>query len=247
MNPAIPPSPPPLPSTGVALFLDLDGTLARIEPRPDDVGPEPERTRILQDVVRRLEGRVAVLTGRALGDADRILEQAIPAVAAVHGLERRLPDGATVSFLPSQKLPHAKMVLGPFVDSRKGLLLEDKGTSLAVHYRGAPEAEPQVHQLSSQLAASLGLTLQRGSMVYELRTPGPNKGDALRGFLSQAPFQGCMPVMVGDDLTDEDAFEAAEAVGGYGVLVGPPRRTHARYRLETVGDVLTWLEQGSGG
>jgi trehalose 6-phosphate phosphatase len=245
MNPALQTSPPPLPMTGVALFLDLDGTLARIEPRPGDVGPEPERTRILQAVVQRLEGRVAVLTGRAMGDADRILEQTIAAVAAVHGLERRLPDGATVSFLPSQKLPHARMVLEPFVESRKGLLLEDKGTSLAVHYRGAPDAEPMVHQLSSQLAVSLGLTLQRGSMVYELRTPGPNKGDALKGFLSQAPFLGCRPVMVGDDLTDEDAFAAAEEAGGYGVLVGPSRPTRARYRLESVGDVLTWLDAGA--
>ena len=81
-------------------------------------------------------------------------------------------------------------------------------------------------------------------MVCELRTIGPNKGDSLRSFLEQHPFLGCTPVMVGDDLTDEHAFEVAEALGGYGVLVGPPRPSHARYRLGTTAAVLAWLESG---
>ena len=79
-------------------------------------------------------------------------------------------------------------------------------------------------------------------MVLELKTPGADKGTAVAAFMQEAPFKGAAPVMLGDDLTDEYGFEAAAALGGYGVLVGPERKTAARYRLNDVDDVLTWLE-----
>ena len=123
-------------------------------------------------------------------------------------------------------------------------MLEDKGSSIAVHYRQAPHAEAPVRHTAMRVAEALGLALQEGAMVCELRTVGPNKGDSLRSFMSQAPFIGCTPVMVGDDLTDEHAFAVAEDLGGYGVLVGPPRQTRARYRIGTISGVLGWLERG---
>ncbi len=79
-------------------------------------------------------------------------------------------------------------------------------------------------------------------MVLELKTPGADKGTAVTAFMQEAPFKGAVPVMLGDDLTDEYGFEAAAALGGYGVLVGPERETAARYRLDDVDAVLTWLE-----
>jgi trehalose 6-phosphate phosphatase len=81
-------------------------------------------------------------------------------------------------------------------------------------------------------------------MVSEVRTAGPDKGDSLKEFLNVTPFAGRMPVMVGDDLTDEHAFGAAEEMGGYGILVGRPRRTAARYRLASVAEVRSWLAAG---
>jgi len=84
-------------------------------------------------------------------------------------------------------------------------------------------------------------------MVLELKTPGTDKGAALSAFMAEAPFIGAVPIMVGDDLTDEHGFEAAEALGGFGVLVGPERSTAARYRLEDVAAVLDWLDQIEGG
>ena len=79
-------------------------------------------------------------------------------------------------------------------------------------------------------------------MVLELKTPGADKGTAVTAFMQEPPFRDAVPVMLGDDLTDEHGFEAAAALGGYGVLVGPKRPTAARYRLDDVDAVLTWLE-----
>lgn len=237
--------PPSLDRDRCALFLDLDGTLAELAPRPDDVVPHHERTDILRGLVKTTGGRVAVLTGRALAEADRILESAVISVAAVHGLVRRLSPGTVVSVLPSPKLGQAKVTLDALAADHPGLLVEDKEASVALHYRLAPEAAPAVRDTTEQLSRALGLVLQEGAMVSELRTAGPNKGDSLRAFMAWPPFTGAVPIAIGDDLTDEDAFAAAEALGGYGILVGEPRPTHARYRLGSVAEVLAWLGSGT--
>lgn len=236
-------TPPPLDPNTTALFLDLDGTLAGIEARPGDVGPDALRTRVLARLDAAMEGRVAVLTGRTLEEADRILNRSVRALGAVHGLMRRLPNGRLIEHPPAPSLPEAKKRLQELAESL-GLLVEDKGNSVAVHYRLAPESGELVRETARRVAKETGLVLQEGSMVSELRSPGPDKGDALQAFLAEPPFAGYTPVMVGDDLTDEHAFAAAEAAGGYGVLVGPARETRARYRLDGVAEVLAWLEKG---
>lgn len=238
-------APPPLDPAKAALFLDLDGTLAEIAPRPGDVGPVERRTQLLRRLVRGMDGRVAVLTGRPLDEADRILGGAVAAVAAVHGLVRRAPDGTVISFRPSADLHRARCKLEAVAQAHPGLLVEDKGFSIALHYRQAPEAEELVRRTAEQLAGATDLILQNGAMVSELRTAGPHKGDSLKSLLAIEPFAGRRPVMIGDDLTDEDAFAAAEEMGGYGVLVGAPRETRARYGLAGVTDVLEWLESGA--
>jgi trehalose 6-phosphate phosphatase len=79
-------------------------------------------------------------------------------------------------------------------------------------------------------------------MVAELRTPGPDKGEALAAFMAEAPFAGARPIMIGDDLTDEDAFAVAVALGGEAILIGQPRRSRSRWRLEDPDALLAWLE-----
>jgi trehalose 6-phosphate phosphatase len=91
------------------------------------------------------------------------------------------------------------------------------------------------------LAEARGWSVQRGKMVAELRPTGATKGDALRAFMTEPKFRAARPLFVGDDLTDEHAFDAAAALGGAGILVGPPRETAARYRLESVRSVAEWL------
>lgn len=235
-------APQPLSLAGAALFLDLDGTLAPIAARPQDVGPDPRRSSLLERLSDALGGRVAVITGRTLADVDRILEGRVKAVAAVHGLVRRHADGRVERAPAHPALKDAAVAFARFAAEDAGLLVEEKGQSVALHYRLAPGYGPRAAALASEIAAWTGLARQDGHMVVELRTPGPNKGDAIADFLGDAPFAGARPVFVGDDLTDEDGFLAAAARGGFGVLVGPERRTRARWRLADVDAALAWLE-----
>lgn len=238
-------APPPLAVERVTLFLDLDGTLAHIVDRPDAVGPEPRRNALLARLADRLEGRIAILSGRTFADIDRILENAVPAAAGVHGLERRHPGGELERTPPHPALDEARAALETFAARDPGLLVEPKGASVALHYRLAPHEAAAAASLADQTARRLGLALQPGHAVVELRTPGPDKGESLKAFMARPPFDAGLPVFVGDDATDEPAFAAAAALGGYGVQVGPARETAARHRLADVDAVLDWLEAAS--
>ena len=240
------PAPPVALPPRAALFLDLDGTLAPIMPRPEQVGPDARRAALLDDLTRALEGRVAVVSGRALEDLDRILEGRVNAIAAVHGLVRRGAHGVDRA-QPHPDLGHARDVLRDLARSDKGLLFEDKDLSVALHYRNVPSAADAVIEAAERLAQSSDLVLQLGDMVAELRTPGQDKGKSVSAFLRESPFDGAIPVFVGDDLTDEDGFAAAERLGGYGVLVGALRPTQATYRLDDFAAVLDWLGAGLAG
>ncbi|HMC91944.1 MAG TPA: trehalose-phosphatase, partial [Allosphingosinicella sp.] len=121
----------------------------------------------------------------------------------------------------------------------------DKPASVALHYRLAPHREEEAVALAQSLAARTGLVVQRGKMVVELRPCGADKGDALRALMAEPPFAGARPVFVGDDVTDEDGFRAATALGGLGIIVGPPRETAAHYRLPDVEAVHRWLAAGA--
>lgn len=227
----------------LALFLDVDGTLAPIEQRPHAVGPHPVRNSLLTQVAEQLGGRVAVISGRTIADVDRILDGSVRAVAGVHGLERRTASGERVTLSPHASIDEAKRALQAFADADRGLEVEDKGLSIALHFRRSPGAADAVRDLAGRLAAATGLVRQDGDCVVELRTPGPNKGDAVLAFMAEPPFEGAVPVFVGDDLTDEDAFRASVAAGGFGILVGPPRETNATHRVADVDEVLGWLRR----
>lgn len=233
--------PEPLSLDEVSLFLDIDGTLAGFESTPEAVLPTPRRTALLQRLGRRLNGRLAAVSGRELAEIDRILGHSVPAAAGVHGLERRRPDGRIVRAAPHPALARARETAQAFAAAHPGVRVEDKGVAFALHYRLAPRMAAAVAELAAELA-SAGLALQPGDQVIELKTPGADKGVAIAAFMAEPPFHTGRPLFVGDDLTDEDAFAAASRLGGFGVLVGPPRRTLARYRLEGVDDVLDWLE-----
>jgi trehalose 6-phosphate phosphatase len=246
MNPSAAPELPPPPGLSglgsASLFLDLDGTLASIERRPQDVGPQRWRTELLQRLERRLQGRVAVVSGRTLDEIDRILEGSVTAVAAVHGLVRRCADGRVLRSPPAPALGAVLRRAYELAGGHPGLLVEDKGLSLAIHYRQAPELEAMVAAEASDMARAGGLKLQPGDMVAELCTPGLDKGAALAAFMDEPPFRGSVPVFVGDDQTDEDGFAAADRLGGLGVLVGPGRPTRASRGLAGAPAVRAWLE-----
>ena len=235
------PAPPPHLSRP-ALFLDLDGVLAELAETPDAVVPHPRRTRVLKGLVPRLGGRVAIISGRTIAEIDRIAEASLASASGVHGLERRRADGSFLRAEASESVRQALAAFEDFARARPGVVVEDKAVAAGLHYRGAPDAAEAAADLVRRLAAETGLVVQPGNMVIELKTPGASKGTALKAFMAEPPFAGATPVMLGDDLTDEDGFRAAAELGGFGVLVGPPRETAARHGLPDVDAVLAWLE-----
>jgi trehalose 6-phosphate phosphatase len=231
---------------GAALFLDFDGTLVELAETPDAIQVSPALSPLIQRLAKRLDGRLAIISGRAIKDLERHFLCSGIAVSGSHGLELRLPDGSHVPLGVSRELDHARDRTARYAASIPGLLVEEKPFSLALHYRKAPEREAEVHSFMMELAESSGLMLQQGKMVVELRPIGADKGDALRALMAEPEFAGARPLFVGDDLTDEDAFRAAATLGGAGILVGAERDTAAEWRLEGVAAVAEWLEQIAG-
>lgn len=235
--------PPPVTMEGaLALFLDMDGVLAALAPTPEAVVADPRRTAVLKALDEALEGRMAIISGRTIAEIDRISGGAAVSASGVHGLVRRRRDGTLDCAKASERVPEALEAFRDLAAGHPGMIVEDKGVSAGLHYRQAPDAAGAAQALAQRLADETGLDLQPGHMVLELKTPGADKGRALSAFMAEVPFTGAMPVMVGDDLTDEAGFRAAEGLGGYGVLVGPSRETAARYGLPDVPAVLGWLE-----
>lgn len=233
---------PPVEIERLALFLDMDGVLAPLAATPDAVLPVSRRTEVLKRLNTGLAGRLAIISGRTLGEIDRISGTTDLAASGVHGLERRRGDGSFDSAPASPGVSQAAEAFNAFQKTRPGVIVEPKGVSVGLHYRQAPDQEGAALALARAVADETGLSLQPGNLVVELKTPGADKGTALTAFMKEAPFDGARPVMLGDDLTDEDGFRAARALGGFGVLVGPERETAAAYRLEGVEAVLDWLE-----
>ena len=230
---------------GAALFLDFDGTLVELADAPDAIRIPHGLGGLIERLAERLGGRVAIVSGRALSDLDRHLAGPGVAVSGSHGLELRLPSGASTAAAAPEGLGLAADEIRRFAAADPGLLVEEKPASIALHYRLAPGREEEAVRFVSALAERTGLSLQPGKMVVELRPGGADKGDALRRIMAEPPFPGARPLFVGDDLTDEHAFEAAADLGGGGILVGPPRPTAARWRLDGVSAVEAWLRRAA--
>jgi len=226
----------------MALFLDLDGTLAPFAPTPDGVGPDARRNGLLRELARRLGGRIAVISGRSIGDLDRILEGSVLCLAGSHGLQRRDARGHVMAAPVHPGVSVAAAACEAFAGRHPGVLVEHKPLSVAVHYRNAPQMQAAVEALALELVHATGLKLQFGACVAELITLGADKGQAIAAFMAEAPFAGASPVFVGDDLTDEDGFRAAAELGGAGVLVGPERPSRAMLRIASSEAVIAWLE-----
>lgn len=235
--------PPPRPQADWAYFLDLDGTLVELAATPEAVPTDAA----LQDLIATLHqvtgGAVALVSGRTLADLDsRFGRRGLP-VAGQHGLERRDAAGRLrgppADPEQNQAVSHQ---LAQAAARHPGLLLEDKGLTLALHYRACPRLGAYVQRLATRLASDSGgqLLVQRGKYVAEIKPAGFDKGSAIGEFLAEPPFCGRRPVFIGDDLTDELGFAVVNRLGGISVKVGRGR-SQAAYRLPDVAAVRAWL------
>jgi len=236
------PAPPHALLDGAALLLDFDGTLVELAERPDAIDVAPTLAPLLKRLRGRLDGRLAIVSGRALADLERYVPLPDLPRSGSHGVELRLGDGSRVPLHRPVGLDGVRKQVRRFADAEHGLLVEEKPAGVALHYRLAPHAAEMVARFMDEVGRAEGFVVQRGNMVVELRPPGADKGDAVRAFMKEPPFAGARPVFIGDDLTDEHAFAAVAEMDGAGVLVGPERETAARYRLGSVAAVAAWLE-----
>jgi len=233
--------PPPLDPDCAALFLDFDGTLVELAQTPDAIRVSPGLEPLLERLRRKLDGRLAIVSGRSLADLERHLPAGGIAFSGSHGLELRLADGTSLPLSAPIGLDDVRDKVERFAAPIAGLIVEEKPAGIALHFRLAPDQGSRADAFMAALAKERGFALQRGAMVVELRPGGATKGSALKAFMAEPEFAGARPWFVGDDLTDEHAFAAAAALGGAGILAGAARETAARYRLPSVSAVADWL------
>jgi trehalose 6-phosphate phosphatase len=224
-----------------ALFLDFDGTLADLARRPDAVEIPPALVALLHGLHQRLDGALALVTGRAREDLEPMLASPWPWPAAFeHGAVRLSLQGGESSMRPSG-LARAIAAAEHLVACHGGLLLERKQTSMALHYRLAPTLETLcVDTLAHAIADEPGLQLLQGKAVVEVKSTLVSKGTAIEAFMQEAPFAGRIPVFAGDDVTDEAGFDVVQRLGGEGIKVGDGP-TRANHRCPTPEALRIWL------
>lgn len=236
------PAPPPLAEIDKsALFLDFDGTLVGIADTPDAILVPEDLAARIGSLAKRLDGRLALISGRAVDDLRRHLGAMSFARAGSHGMARYGSNGALLGDEPTPISTEVNDALRDFA-AREGVMLEAKPHGGALHFRVRPESMEAVNRFAEQLALEHGLSVKIGKQVTEVVHPGADKGSAVRAFMQDSEFAGATPVFVGDDLTDEDGFTAVADLGGFGVIVGDRRPTAARYQLASVAAVHHWLD-----
>src|ERR1700678_391258 len=224
------------------LFLDVDGTLIELTDSPLDTFADPALKTLLGRVAERLGGAVALVSGRSIHYLDALFAPLCLPAAGLHGVERRKATGAMhgASFVDTQ-LTEVRSAVNALVQDHPGTSVEDKGRTIAVHFRMAPEWEADVRHALAAIAKPLGSNyhIQEGNMVLEIKPRGFTKATAIKAFMAEPPFSGRTPVFAGDDPTDQDGFKMIDDQGGISIAVGD--RVRAQFHLENPAAVRSWL------
>ncbi|MEK0265081.1 trehalose-phosphatase [Stenotrophomonas rhizophila] len=233
-----------------ALFLDVDGTLIEFADDPESVVLLPDVREAIGRISDRLDGAVALISGRPLAQLDALFAPLNLPAAGLHGHEVRNHEQRAQSSDPSADTSEWLHALHQqamrFAHGTPGVLVEDKGRSLALHWRGAPHAANDVRAFAERhIRGHAGYRLQPGDHVIEFLPEGSDKGRAMRQLMLQPPFRDRMPVFVGDDLTDEFGFGAANDLHGWSVLVGEREPSDAVFALPTIRSVHAWLRENA--
>ena len=231
----------------IALLLDIDGTIIDIASRPDDVEVPRGLCETLAALHVKTGGALALVSGRLISDTDRLFAPLrLPAIGG-HGAEMRI-GGERASPRSADIDAALRHSVAALMRDDPRIVIEDKGYSLAVHYRLAPERE---HYVKADLAALLtraghrDLEMLEGKAVVEIKPPAFTKGLAVRELMKHHPFVGRGPVFVGDDHTDETVFAVLPALGGVGYSVGRPI-AGASGIFESPREVRRWLAALAG-
>ena len=227
----------------VSLFLDVDGTLLDLAERPGDVVTPAGLSEALAKTDSKLDGALALISGRPIEELDRLFEPLRLRASGVHGAQMRFhPLASPVS--AAKELPDSLwMALLQAVSDFPGAFAENKRFSFTVHYRLAAEKEAPLREAVMRLveaAPRIPLEVLNAHCAIEVKAPGPDKGRAIDAFLCAPPFLGRTPIFVGDDITDEAGFAVVSARGGFAYSVGG-RRPGAIGAFADPGEVRDWL------
>jgi trehalose 6-phosphate phosphatase len=200
----------------------------------------------LARLARRHGSALALVSGRKIAELDALFRPWQGAAAGLHGGERRRADGSRVDAgdaAAAAALARLRPEILDWARHRAGVRVEDKGATIALHYRARPAAAGELGAVARRLCAEAdgALRLIAGKMVFELQPARRNKGAAVAAFLAEPPFRGRPAVFIGDDVTDEDGFAEVNRRGGLSIRVGSPQATAARHRLPSVAAALAWL------
>lgn len=228
------------------LFIDADGTLLDIAPRPEHARASRFLLTILDELYFALEGALAVVSGRRIEDIDRLFSPLRLPASGIHGAQLRRSPHDPILEGDAPDIP-ARVVgaIAATAARHPGVFLENKGKALAVHWRAAPEREGALWaELSQALedVAAPALAILRGHCVFEIKSSSTTKGDAVSAFMHTAPFAGRAPVFIGDDVTDIAGMAVAKAFGGRAYSVGQMLEG-ADGAFASPSDVRAWLER----
>src|SRR5471030_3040343 len=227
-----------------ALLLDIDGTLLDFAPTPREVWVPPGLANTLSQLHAKTSGALALVSGRSLNDIDLIFApEQFPAVGG-HGAEMRVSiDSESVAVHAPPMEKELKRRLAAIAKLSPGILLEDKGYSLALHYRLAPHAEKAIYEAVSLIRADLPnapIEVLPGKCVCEIKHSGFTKATGVLELMTHEPFRGRRPIFIGDDVTDETVFAIMPDLGGLAFSVGRRAQGVAGH-FDEPRDVREWL------
>ncbi|HEY6124229.1 MAG TPA: trehalose-phosphatase [Steroidobacteraceae bacterium] len=234
----------PQPAGHWCLFLDVDGTLLELADHPQAVAVQPHLMPLIERLRAAANGAVALVSGRTISDLDSLFGHPELPIAGLHGCERRDARGQLhVAAIAREQLADVRDGLLRLIKRHTGLLLEDKGAGLALHFLKAPHLEHELRAEVALLAAPLvpRFTVLGGHAVLEVKPAAHTKDSAVSAYLLEEPFRGRMPIFIGDDQTDYDGFAAVRRANGMAIAVGP--RVRSEYWLPGPAAVHHWLEQ----
>ena len=226
----------------IAVFLDVDGTLLEFCDNPDDVYPAIELSTILNSLSSLLKGALALITGRKILEIDRIFHPLQLPIGGLHGLEHRDAKGE-IKLVKNINFPKSiRSQLQFFGKMHPDCTIEDKGLTMAVHYRKAPKFEEKALKFVNKLIEEeKHFHAIHGNMAIEIKHIGVDKGQSISLFMENEPFVDKLPIFIGDDVTDEDGFKYINANNGISINVGKRTSSLARYNLDNVDAVHEWL------
>ena len=227
-----------------AVLLDIDGTLLDLAPTPREVWVPPGLAKTLSQLHEMTSGALALVSGRSLNDIDLIFApEQFPAVGG-HGAEMRISaDSEAVAVHAPPMDKELKRRLAAIAKLSPGILLEDKGYSLALHYRLAPHAEKAIYEAVSLIRADLPdapIEVLPGKCVCEIKHSGFTKATGVRELMAHEPFRGRRPIFIGDDVTDESVFAIMPDFDGLAFSVGR-RAQRVAGHFDEPRDVRAWL------